>query len=48
MKLQDNFTYSISIRTSEKYSFLVLKEKSITWDNEGEKRMHVMLAGEGY
>lgn len=38
MKLKDNFTYSTSILTLEKYSFLVLvKEKPTTWDGEKKK-----------
>lgn len=54
MKLKDNFTYSFSILTFEKYSFLVLvKKKPPTCDAENlkkkkKKRMHVMATEEGY
>lgn len=53
MKFKENFTYSFSILTFEKYSCLVLvKKKPPTCDGEnfkkGEKRMHVMLTEEGY
>lgn len=52
MKIKDNFAYSISILTLEKYSFLVLvKEKRTTRDGEKKKtkqRMYVMPTEEGY
>lgn len=39
MKLKDNFTYSFSILTFEKYSFLVLvKKKPPTCDAENLKK----------
>lgn len=39
MKLKDNFTYSFSILTFEKYSFLVLvKKKPPTRDGENLKK----------
>lgn len=42
MKLKDNFTYSISTLTLEKYSFLILvEEKPTTWDVE-KKKVRIM------
>lgn len=46
MKLKDNFTYSISILTSEKYYFLFLvKEEPTTWDGEKKKKKDGCDAG---